>query len=179
MATTILRCNTRRCGRRQDLEEAKGEPGNHVFGRRNNRRCEGIHPYLAWDASVSMWVVLGRPQSGSPPPGHHQLLRTAATQWTWIPRMLRQRTSSWRGPRGRRRCRRGCPLRGGGSTVASTPSSAVPTTVRGSTPSGGHRELSNEHRTMRGRLRMGAGARYPLDSGHVCFRSGLMPLDWW
>ena len=65
-------------------------------------------------------------------------------------RMLRQRTSSWRGPRGRRRCRRGCPLRGGGSTAASTPSSAVPMAVRGPTPSGYHRELSNEHRAMRG-----------------------------
>jgi hypothetical protein len=47
----------------------------------------------------------------------------------------------------------------------------VLTAVRGPTPSGGHRELSNEHRAMR------AGARYPLDSGQVCFRSGLMPLD--
>nr|ACN35015.1 unknown [Zea mays] len=55
---TDLSCprRLRRCGRRQDLEDAKGEegePGNHVFGRRNNRRCEGIHPYLAWDALVS------------------------------------------------------------------------------------------------------------------------------
>lgn len=58
-----LRCSTHRCGQRQDLEEAKGEegePGNHVFGRQNNRRCEEIHPYLAWDASVLTWVILGR-----------------------------------------------------------------------------------------------------------------------
>jgi hypothetical protein len=78
----------------------------------------------------------------SPPSGHHQLLRTAATRWTWI------------------RGRHGSGLHLGvdlevdidaeedvlsGEVGRRQRVRSVPTAVRGPTPSGGHRELSNDH----------------------------------
>uniref|UniRef100_A0A804LPV3 Uncharacterized protein n=1 Tax=Zea mays TaxID=4577 RepID=A0A804LPV3_MAIZE len=105
--------------------------------------------------------------------GGGDLLRSAATRWTWI----RGRYGSGlhldvdlevdvdaeedvlSGEVGRRqrvrrvaRCRRRCGVRHHRAVIGSSATSIA---------------------------RCGAGARYPLDSSQVCFRSGLMPLDWW